>query len=109
MFFPRLGAAICVLVLIGGVAAVAIGGLLCTCSTMAYGSNVAHADGKIVKIGPGKDFVLEAATKQKWYFQCRSDCRASLSHMQRHLREGAHTDVYYQQISPHDLMAIYVD
>jgi hypothetical protein len=75
----------------------------------AHGENVAHADGKIISIGPGKDFVLETASGQQFVFQCTTQCRASLGHMQRHLREHAHTDVYFVQGPDSSLMALNVD
>jgi hypothetical protein len=68
-----------------------------------------HADGKIVSLGPGKDFVLETASGQRLVFDCSVQCRASLGHMQRHLREQAHTDVYFVQGPNNSLMALNVD
>jgi hypothetical protein len=75
----------------------------------AHGENVVHADGNIISIGPGKDFVLETASGRRFVFQCASQCRASLGHMQRHLREHAHTDVYFVQGPDNSLMALNVD
>jgi hypothetical protein len=68
-----------------------------------------HADGKIVSLGPGKDFVLETASGQRLVFECSEQCRASLGHMQRHLREHAHTDVYFMQGPNNSLMVLNVD
>jgi len=68
-----------------------------------------HADGKIVSLGPGKDFVLETASGQRLVFDCSDQCRASLEHMQRHLREHAHTDVYFVQGPNNSFMALNVD
>ena len=74
-----------------------------------HGDNVVHADGKIVSLGPGKDFVLETASGQRLVFECSVQCSASLGHMQRHLREHAHTDVYFVQGPNNSLMALNVD
>jgi hypothetical protein len=75
----------------------------------AHGGDVAHAQGKIVAIGPGMNFMLQTATGQRLNFQCSNQCRASLGHMQRHLREHALTDVYYIQGPDRNLMVLNVD
>ena len=106
---PRIAAAIFVLVLIGCLALVSVGAVAMIGPMFAHGENVAHADGKIVSIGPGRDFVLDTASGQRLVFQCPDQCRASLGHMQRHLREHAHTDVYYIQEPNKSMMALDVD
>src|SRR5438105_2117030 len=95
MIFPRITAAIFVLLLIGTLAAACVGGFALFAPMLTYGNVMEHADGKIVAVGPGKDFVLKTATGASLHFQCDGSCHASLPHMQRHLHEGAHTDVYY--------------
>ena len=107
--FPRIAAAIVVLLLIGSLSLACVGGVAMIGPMFAHGDNVAHADGKIVSIGPGRNFVLDTASGQHLAFQCMDQCRASLGHMQRHLREHAHTDVYYIQGSNKSLMALNVD
>jgi hypothetical protein len=107
--FPRIAAAIFVLLLIGSLALACVGGVALIGPMFSHGDNVAHADGKIITIGPGRDFVLETASGQQLVFQCPDQCRASLGHMQRHLRERAHTDVYYIQGPNKSLMALNVD
>jgi hypothetical protein len=76
---------------------------------LTHATNVEHTDGKIVAIGPGKNFMLETTTGQHLYFQCADQCRASPGHMQRHLSEHAHTDVYYIKGPDKSLMAVDVD
>lgn len=109
IIFPRIAAAVFVLLLIGGLSLACIGGLAHIGPELLYGGNVAHAAGKIIFIGPGKDFVLETARRQQLHFQCGVQCRASLAHMQRHLREHANTDVYYIEGQNNSLLALNVD
>ncbi len=108
-FVPRIAAAIFVCLLIGVLSLACVGTVALVGPMFAHGENVAHTDGKIISIGPGKDFVLETASGQRFAFQCTSQCRASLGHMQRHLREHAHTDVYFVQGPDNSLMALNVD
>ena len=107
--FPRLAAALVVVVLIGSVALASVGAVAWFGPTLAHGSEVEHAAGTIVAIGPGKDFVLLTAQGQRLSFWCAEQCRASLGHMQRHQREHAHTDVYYLPGPGKSLMALDVD
>ena len=107
--FPRGAAAIFVFLLIGSLSLVCVGAVALIGPMFSYGDNVAHADGKIVSIGPDRDFVLETTGGQPFVFQCTDQCRASLGHLQRHLREHAHTDVYYVQGPHNSLMAMNVD
>ena len=107
--FPRIAAAIFVFLLIGSLSLVCVGSVALIGPAFLHGDNVAHADGKIISIGPDRDFVLETANRQRLVFQCTDQCHASLGHMQRHLRERAHTDVYYVQGPNNSLMAMNVD
>ena len=107
--FSRIAAAICVLLLIGSLSLAAVGGVALIGPIFTHGTNAAHADGKIISIGPGKDFVLVTSNGQHIFFQCMDQCLASLAHMQRHLRERAHTDVYFIQGPDKILMALNVD
>ncbi|HYX48760.1 MAG TPA: hypothetical protein VE843_03410 [Ktedonobacteraceae bacterium] len=106
---PRIAAAIFVCLLVGSISLACVGAVGLVVPMFTRGANVAHADGKIVSIGPGRDFVLETASGQRFDFQCTDQCRASLGHMQRHLRELAHTDVYFVQGPNKSLMALNVD
>ena len=107
--FPRITAAIFVLLLIGSIALVSIGAVALLGPAFAHGTNVSHADGKIVAIGPGRNFILETAAGQHLSFRCEAQCRGSLGHLQRHMNEKAHTDVYYIQGPNKSLMVLDVD
>ena len=108
-FFPRLAAALVVVVLIGSIALVCIDVAAELGPILAHGDNVEHEAGMIVAIGPGKDFVLLTSDGQRLSFLCSAQCRASLGHMQRHMREHAHTDVYYLPGADRSLVALDVD
>ena len=106
MAFTRMTAAIFVVLLIGILAIVGIAGVAFIGPAMGHGTNVLHASGKVVEVGPGKNFVLlETSTKTKKAFTCGTDCRASVRHLQRHLKEGANTDVYYVLGANQELIA----
>lgn len=101
---------ICVVLLIGGISLSCILGIAFIGPALGHGTNVSHASGKITSIGPGKNFVLVTSTGQHLSFRCGdTECRASLGHMQRHLREHANTDVYYILGPDKTLMALDVD
>jgi hypothetical protein len=104
-----MAAALVVVILIGSIALVSIGVVAGLGPTLAHGDNVDHEAGTIVAIGPGKDFVLLTSDGQRLSFLCTALCRASLGHMQRHMREHAHTDVYYLPGPNRSLMALDVD
>jgi hypothetical protein len=109
MAFPRIAAILFVFVLIGSLALACMATVAMIGPVLAHGTDVEHEDGKIIEIGPGEDFVLATASGQHLHFQCGSQCRASLGHMQRHLREHAHTDVYYIHGPDGSLVALDVD
>lgn len=108
-FFPRLLAAFSVIVLISALSLSCVFGVAFVGPALSHGENVEHTAGLIVQIGPARNFVLLTATGQRLAFQCGSNCRASLGHMQRHMRERAHTDVYYIEGEHKTLMALDVD
>lgn len=108
-FFPRLFAALCVLLLIGTLGLAGILGIATLGPALGHGEQVNHTSGQIVALGPGKNFVLLTATGQRLTFQCGTDCRASLGHLQRHKIEHAHTDVYYIEGAGRMLDALDVD
>ncbi len=109
LIFTRIGAAIFVLLLIGSLAFAGVAAAAWLGPMGAHGMNVMHADGDVIQVGPGKNFVLETATGQKMAFVCGTGCRASLRHLQRHLKEKAHTDVYYVQGPNHELLVVDAD
>jgi hypothetical protein len=108
MAFPRITAGIFVLILIGILSLAGIGAVQWIGPIVAHGRNVEHADGTIIAIGPGRNFTLKTA-QQILAFQCGNQCRASLGHLQRHLNEKAHTDVYFMQGENNVLLVIDVD
>jgi hypothetical protein len=107
--FPRVAAAVFVCLLIGSIALACVGAVALIGPMFSHGDSLVHADGTIVSIGPGRDFVLKTASGRSFVFQCTDQCRASMAHMQRHLRERAHTDVYFVQGPNNSLMALDVD
>ena len=110
MAFPRLYAAVVVLLLIGSLTIVGVVAVMTIGPRLAHGSNVQHVSGKIVNIsGPDRDFTFQTAKGGLLKFQCRNQCRATAGHMQRHIAEKASTDVYYQQGPDNTLLAIDVD
>ena len=108
-FLPRFKAALFVVLLIGSIALVVIVGAALVEPALVHGNNVVHTNGKIVSIGPNRNFVLETPAGLRLSFLCGTQCRASLGHMQRHLREHANTDVYFVQGPNASLMALDVD
>ena len=107
--FPRVAAAIFVCLLIGSMSLACVGAVALIGPMFSHGDNAVYADGKIISIGPGRDFVLETASGHRFVFQCTDQCSASMGHMQRHLSEHAHTDVYFVQGPNNSLMALNVD
>ncbi|GHO44201.1 hypothetical protein [Ktedonospora formicarum] len=96
VFFARLKAGLLVLLLMGGLIGIGVLGTQMVGNHFSQANATQHAQGKIIKImGPEKDFQLLLADKRVLSFHCGTGCRASLSHMQRHLTEKATTDVYY--------------
>lgn len=106
---PRVKAALFVVLLIGSIALVVIVGAAFFEPGLIHGNNVVHVNGKIVSIGPDKNFVLETPAGLRLSFQCGTQCRASLGHLQRHKLEHANTDVYYMRGPNASLMALDVD
>ena len=109
MIFTRTGAVVFVILLIGsclfaGIALVAWLGPM-----SAHGTNVTHADGTVIQVEPDRNFVLKTEEGQELSFVCSTGCRASLRHLLRHLKEKAHTDVYYVQGPGHELLVVDVD
>lgn len=107
--FPRLLAALSVTLLIGALALAGMLGIALVGPALNHGTHTAHAAGMLVALGPGRNFTLLTATGQRLTFLCEKECRASPGHLQRHLAEHAHTDVYYIEDANHLLMALDVD
>jgi hypothetical protein len=101
MTFTRMAAAAFVVMLIGifiyaVIAGVAWAGPTYLRDSRFAGSTMMHAAGKVIEVGPGKNFELEMSSGKKMNFLCGTDCHASLGHLERHMKEKANTDVYYQ-------------
>lgn len=111
MTFPRITAVFFVLILIGVVSIVSIGGVAWIGPTLAHGTHVQHDAGIILKIIPNTttDFEFKSDTNGTRIFSCRAQCRFSLGHLQRHINEKAHTDVYYTQGPNNTLLVVDVD
>lgn len=107
--FSRFMAVLCVALLIGVLSLTGIVGIAVLGPALGHGENVDHTAGLVVSLGPGKDFVLLTAAGERLAFQCGGECRASLGHLMRHMREKAHTDVYYIEGANRTLMALDVD
>ncbi|HCI80957.1 MAG TPA: hypothetical protein DHW02_14855 [Ktedonobacter sp.] len=107
---PRLTAALTVLLLIGGIALVAIKGTAFAGTYLNSDANTGHDAGKIVRIDT-KDlnFWLLTSKGQTVEFECSERCMTALPHMLRHKREGAATDVYFVRLMNNTLMALDVD
>ena|SRR2546423_1499210 len=108
MVFPRMTAALFVLVLVGSLSLVLVSAVWFS-PTVSHGPSAQAAHGTITAIGPGRDFVLQTKAGQLLHFQCGDRCRASLEHMQRHKVEKAATDVYFVQGANRLLIALDVD
>jgi hypothetical protein len=109
MLFTRAGAAICVILLIGGLSMAGITLIAWLGPMSTHGTNIMHTGGTVIEVGPDRDFVFETGTGKDLNFVCTTRCRASLRHLLRHLKEKAHTDVYYVQGPGHELLAVDVD
>jgi hypothetical protein len=109
MKFPRVAAAIFVLLLIGGLAVAVIEGVAIVGPTLAHGSNVEHTDGIVIKVNPDRTILFKTVSGQELQFVCSERCLREIAHIQRHVREKAHTDVYYIEQPNHVLDAIDID
>ena len=96
MTFPRVSAAIFVLLLIGCFALLGVGSVVLAGPLLTHSETAAHDAGIIKTINP-KDmsFTLLTADHKLVHFQCSGRCRTALGHMNRHVIEKAHTDVYF--------------
>ncbi len=114
MTFTRMAAAAFVVVLLGIFVYAVIAGIAWAGPTYLRDTRFAsapkmHVAGKVVEVGPGRNFVLEMSSGKKMTFQCGSSCDASLGHLVRHLDEKANTDVYYQVGADGTFVAIDAD
>ena len=109
MTFPRITAAVFVLLLIGCFALAGIGGVALFGPRMTHGVPTEHDSGMIMAIGSNMSFTLKTADGKEVSFQCSDRCKAALGHMTRHEFERAHTDVYYVEEANNIFLALDVD
>ena len=110
MVFPRMSAAIAVVILIGVVSIIGVFAVMTIGPALAHGTSVQHVNGKIVQItGPDRDFILKTSKGDLLHFECRATCRASAGHLERHEIEKANTDIYFKAGPNNTLLAIDVD
>lgn len=109
MSFPRIRAAVFVLLLIGSFVLLSVSAVTLIGPAVTHGLNVEHDDGMIVAIHPNMNFVLRTSGGKSIDFHCGSRCRNDIEHMLRHLHEHAHTDVYYFEEAGNILLAEDVD
>jgi len=109
MTFPRITAAVFVLLLIGCFALVGIGSVAFVGPEMTHSTMTNHDAGTIVAIRSDMSFILKMANGKQVTFQCSDRCKVALGHMVRHEFEKAHTDVYYVEEANNTLIALDVD
>ena len=110
MAFPRMSAALVVMLLIGAVSIMGIFVVMTVGPAQAHGTSVEHMNGKIWQItGTDRDFILLTSDGKQHPFECRTTCRASLGHLERHKIEKAGTDVYFKPGPNNTLLVIDVD
>ncbi len=108
MTFPRITAAVFVLLLIGCFALIGIGSVALVGPEMTHNVTAEHDAGTIMTISD-MSFTLKTANGKQVRFQCSEPCRAALNHMIRHKSEKAHTDVYYVEEANNIFLALDVD
>lgn len=108
-FITRIRAAIVVIVLIGSITLACMELVIVLQPAVANNSHTEHVNGVIKQVGNGLDFVLQTSTGRLMKFTCEKGCKATLGHLQRHIREKAKTDVYYIEGPNNSLLALDVD
>ncbi len=109
MTFPRVNAAIVVLLLIGCFALLGVGSVILVGPSLTHNRTAAHDAGVIKTVNPtDMSFTLLTADHRTLHFQCSDRCRTALGHMERHKTEKAHTDVYYV-VMGNNFLALDVD
>ncbi len=109
MIFPRITAAVFVLLLIGCFALVGIGVVALIGPGMTHSMTADHDAGTIITIRSDMSFTLKTANGKQVSFQCSDHCKVAFSHMARHEFEKAHTDVYYVEEANNIFLALDVD
>ncbi len=110
MSFPRLTAAVFVLLLIGCFALIGIGSVALVGPEMTHSVTAEHDAGTIMTIRSDmSSFTLKTTNGKQVRFQCSGQCKVALNHMVRHESEKAHTDVYYVEKANNIFLALDVD
>ena len=109
MSFPRITAAVFVLLLIGCFALIGIGSVALVGPDMTHSVMTDHDAGTIMTIRSDMSFTLKTASGHQVSFQCSDHCKVALNHMMRHEFEKAHTDVYYVEEANDIFIALDVD
>ena len=78
-------------------------------TTITHGRTVEHSAGVIVQMSQDEELVLLTASGEREQFRCVQRCLIDRGHIVRHIREHAHTDVYYIEMPDRTLMATDVD
>ncbi|GHO85406.1 hypothetical protein [Dictyobacter formicarum] len=109
MLNSRLTAFIAVMLLIVIASLVTIGIVQGIGMFITHGPGLEQTSGTIVSINPDHSFMLKTANGTLEHFQCNERCMGGESHMYRHLKEHAHTDVYFMRTANGTLIATDVD
>ena len=78
-------------------------------TSITHGSLVEHSAGVIVQMGEDENLILLTASGARERFHCVQRCLTERGHIVRHIRERAHTDVYYMEMPDKTLEATDVD
>lgn len=111
-FINRMKAAVIVIVLIGGITLGCMELLIVMEPAVTSVRYADHVNGLVKHVdqnAQGLTFELQTSTGHVMSFTCEKECRATLGHLQRHIREKAKTDVYYIDGPNNSLIALDVD
>ncbi len=109
MTFPRVTAAVFVLLFIGCFALLGVGSVVLVGPSLTHSTKTDHDAGVINHINSDMSFTLTMANGKTVSFQCADRCKTALGHMQRHKAENAKTDVYYIAEANNTFLALDVD
>lgn len=109
MSFSRINAFIAAFLIIAVFTLAGIALTLEIGSTLHHGPDVVMDGGFIKKFDTPNSFEFVTDEGQVEHFECIERCVGAQAHMQRHINEHAHTNVYYMQTPNGDLYAVDVD
>ncbi|GAC1366807.1 MAG: hypothetical protein NVSMB44_31380 [Ktedonobacteraceae bacterium] len=78
-------------------------------TTITHGDVVEHNEGTVIALNQDGNLVLMTASGVHKQFHCIQRCLIEKDHIVRHIREHAHTDVYYIEMPDKTLDATDVD